>query len=425
MRHRRQTWWLFTLLSACSTVHTPPPEPMFPPAPSMPPVVVPSFDEQSIVGGTVVPGSYRDVLATVESMPAAATNRSLQNLPKRFSRLFAQSDSSSDVTVSSASTSASPPEAHPEMIDVEATLHLVVENVVTAAASVRSLARSEGAMITEDVVDEAKTTSARFTIRVPSAKADSLLAACEKLGQARSRQVNARDIGKEFHDAQLLLANLEVAMHRYEEILKGASQISDVLALEKELGRLRSQIETVKGTMLWMQDRVSRSTLHVYLVSPRTDDPDEVLIGRAKIYPGVRFSYLADFRGDDSSNNYYGLGLSLRFNRDISLDVDGLVRSGSDSSQRKLDVLLATMGGEVFSEFMGNGRRRFFNPYLGWRLGYARFEKHSEFAFACSVGLEILKTRPVSIDLAARLYGLIGKSAHMAVEPVLSANVAF
>jgi hypothetical protein len=83
------------------------------------------------------------------------------------------------------------------------------------------------------------------------------------------------------------------------------------------------------------------------------------------------------------------------------------------------------VGGEVFSEFMGNGRRRFLNPYLGWRLGYARFERRNEFAFACAFGVELVKTRPLTVDLAARLYGLLGKSSHMAVAPALSVNVAF
>ena len=174
-----------------------------------------------------------------------------------------------------------------------------------------------------------------------------------------------------------------------------------------------------------MQDRVDRSTLHVYLASPRSDQPDAVVIGQAKIYPGVRMAYLEDFRSGGESQGYLGGGLSLRFNRDIGIEVDGLRRSRNGSSARGLEVFVATLGGEVFSDFLGNGRRRWLNPYLGWRLGYARFEAHSGFAFAGAVGVELLKTRALSIDLAARLFGLIGRSAHMAVQPAIGVNVAF
>ena len=70
--------------------------------------------------------------------------------------------------------------------------------------------------------------------------------------------------------------------------------------------------------------------------------------------------------------------------------------------------------GRSFSDFLGRGRRRVFNPYLGWRLGYARFEAHSEFAFAGVTGFEMVRTRAFSVDAAGRLFGLLGKSDPMA-----------
>ena len=83
------------------------------------------------------------------------------------------------------------------------------------------------------------------------------------------------------------------------------------------------------------------------------------------------------------------------------------------------------MGGETYSEFLGDGQRRFANPFLGWRLGYARFLEHSEFALGATVGLEVVKTRYVEVDLAVRALGFIGKSAHFAVAPELTVGFAF
>jgi len=423
MRTSRLPLTFAAILSACGTVHAAPPPPSFPGAPAMPPVVVPSIDQGNEVEVAEARPSPLSEAFAIRSAREGGLLGDASVWNKRASRMLAQVSGSSVAAGASTSVPSSPHKMR-EMIDVEATLNIVVENVVPAAASVRALARAAGAMITEDAVEEAGVATARFTIRVDAGRTEELLVACERLGQVRSRLINARDIGKEFHDTQLLLDNLEAAMMRYEEILAGATQVSDVLAIEKELGRLRAQIDKVKGTLLWMQDRVARSTLHVYLAAPRADEPDAVVIGHAKIYPGVRAAYLEDFRSG-SNHGYWGGGLSLRFSREFGLDLDGLRRQGSASSSHGLDVFIATLGGEVFSEFLGNGRRRFLNPYLGWRLGYDRFEGHNEFAFAGSAGVEILKTRPLSIDLAARLFGFLGRNAHAAAEPALSVNVAF
>lgn len=438
---------LLVLMSACATTSTVAREPAFPPIPAMPSVAVPAFYNQ---GGSLerMPGTAGVALVSTRALSSSRT------LSKRASRLFAQADSASDVQFRKEASTTNDQESEAEpakeralrkpglvhepgvsdgqgvpdktaMIDIEATLQLIVQDVRASAATLRELAHKQQGMITEDVVDQGRATHARFTIRVPSAKVDDFLAGCEALGQTRSRQVQARDIGKEFHDAQLLLGNLTVAMHRYEEILKGATQVSDVLAVERELDRLRAQIDQVKGTLVWMQDRVSRSTVHVYLASPLSEEPEDVVVGRAKLYPGVRLGYLADFRSDGARAGYLGAGLSFRFHRAFGIDLEGFRHDGDATTARGLDAFLATMGGEAFSEFMGNGRRRFVNPYLGWRLGYARFERRNEFAFACAFGVELIKTRPLTVDLAARLYGLLGKSSHMAVAPALSVNVAF
>jgi hypothetical protein len=386
----------------------------------MPAIPVASMDEMA-----PVPGARGDAMAVLTSAPAVRKSgpTSLRAIEQAFSkgvhRTVAQQETPPGMLT------VGHPAAPTEMVDVEATLQLVVDNVVTTAATIRGLARSVGALVVEDAVEEGAVASARFTIRVDASKTEELLGACERLGQVRARQVQARDIGQDYHDAELLLTNLEQAMQRYEDILKGATQVSDVLAVEKELSRLRAQIDKVKGSLLWMRDRVARSTVHVYLASARDQESEGVVIPHAKIYPGVRLAYLEDLRGNGDHQDYLGFGLSLRFAREFGLDVDGFRRNQSGSRDKGLDVFVATMGGEVFSDFLGRGRRRTLNPYLGWRLGYARFESQNEFAFAGVVGVELVKARTFSLDLSGRLFGLLGKSGHMAIEPALSANIAF
>jgi hypothetical protein len=252
-----------------------------------------------------------------------------------------------------------------------------------------------------------------------------MLAALERLGQVRNRQVSARDIGKQYLDAELQLQNLTVTMNRYEQLLGRAEKIPDVLTIEREITRLRGEIEQVKGNLRWMKDRAARSTIHVNLASAHLAATRGHVEPEAKFYPGIRGVFLEDLRGNNVHQGYVGGGISLRANRHFSLDIDGARRTSTGSPTKGLDVLLITMGGETYSEFLGDGARRFFNPYLGWRLGYARFDSHSEFALAATVGLEVVKTRYVSVDLAVRGVGLLGRSAHFALAPELTLGFAF
>ncbi len=312
-----------------------------------------------------------------------------------------------------------------EMLEIEATLNIVVEQVPAAAAELRKLVRQHGATLIEDVVDESTYASGRFLIRIPAPGTDALMAALERLGQVRARQVNARDIGKQYHDAELQLENLKVAMERYQQILAKAENVADIVSIERELTRLRGEIEQVKGNLRWMQDRVARSTIHVNLASPHRAALQGPIAPEAKFYPSLRGVFLEDLRGDNVHQGYLGGGISLRAHRAFSLDIDGLRQTGTGSPTKGLDVILITMGGETYSEFLGNGTRRFANPYLGWRMGYARFLGHSEFALGATVGLEVVKTRYLGVDLAVRGIGLLGKSAHFALAPELTVSFAF
>jgi hypothetical protein len=320
--------------------------------------------------------------------------------------------------------------ARPEMLDIEANLTIEVESVGSAAAGLRALARRFDGIVTEDRLNQnAANGTAQLTIRVPSGQVDGFFEAVGTVGRLLSRQINARDIGKDYFDAEIRLENLQNTMHRYEEILKQAKNVDEILRIESELGRLRGEIEQTKGNLRWLSDRAARATVHISLVTtsheittqPSTAPPE------AKFYPGLRLVELSDFRGEQGNTSYLGGGVSATFTRAASIQLDILRESGKGSLTRGLDVALLTLGGEMYSDFLGGGKRKFLNPYLGYALGYARFTGHNEAVIGATLGLELVKLKPVIIDLDARALGLFFGSdgSHFAIEPVLSVSVPF
>ncbi|HVJ15165.1 MAG TPA: DUF4349 domain-containing protein [Polyangiaceae bacterium] len=313
-----------------------------------------------------------------------------------------------------------------KMVDIEARLSIEVKEVQRAAGELRALvAKSGGQMISDTVTANEGSARADLALRVPAEGANDFFAAVERIGIVRNRQVTTKDIGKEFYDATIRLANLEVVRKRYEEILTQAKTIEEILRLEGELSRIRQQIEQLKGEIRWMRDRAARATIYVSLYTESTAPPQVILEPEAKLYPGVRFSYLHDFRGDDGDEGYLGAGISLGATPQVSLELQGFREVGSDTAG--LDGFFVTLNGRIYSEFLGDGHREFLNPYIGLRGGYARFLGKNEALLGGLLGLELVKGEWYIIDAEVRASALFGSDAggHVGVEPSLGASIAF
>lgn len=311
-----------------------------------------------------------------------------------------------------------------EMLDIEANVTLQVPKVKRAVTALHELTARLGGVVTEERVDSASQYgAAQVTLRVPSGAAQSVFEQLDRLGNVLDQNVTARDVGKEYFDANLRLSSLETTLHRYEEVLTHATKVEEILRIEAELGRLRGEIEQVKGNLRWLSDRAARATLHITL-RERVPEMVHSDAPQPSFYPGVRLPALFDF-GKKSTVGYVGGGFGLRFNPAISLDLDVLERP--DSKQHGPDAILASVGGGIYSDLLGGGERRYFNPYLGWRVGYARFEGDSQVLLGATLGLELYKSRWFGLDVEARNYFAAGdhRGAHYLLSPALGARVAF
>jgi hypothetical protein len=315
-----------------------------------------------------------------------------------------------------------------DMLDIEAQVSVTVTKVRPALVQLHELAARLGGAVTEERVDNASGYgSAQLTMRVPSSATEGVFRELEKVGTVTDQSLTARDIGKQYFDGNLRLSSLEATLRRYEEILKMATKLEEVLRLEQELGRIRAEIEQVKGNQRWLADRAARATLHVKLRERQPEmarEPAPEPLPEAKFYPGLRFTTLVDF-GKHATEGYVGGGLSLRSSRAFSLDLDLLKRPGSET--RGPDAIAASIGGELYSELLGGGKRRFLNPYLGWRLGYVWFDDDNQVLVGATLGLELYKNRWIAFDAEARNYLIFvgDRGAHYGLSPALTARVAF
>ena len=331
--------------------------------------------------------------------------------------------------------SAAAPQAPHDMIEVEARFSIQSDDIAASTERFRSIARAAGGTITLDSASQGGTASeATFEVRVPMAQYDSIVSALDSVGKVRAREVKATDVTKSFHDTELLLANQEAALKRYGEILKDAKTVTEVLEVEHQLERLRAQIDRLKGDLAWTQDKVLRATLRVRIF-PSEAAPEAVFAPEATLYPGARGIILYDLRGPGQTYGYAGGGLSfawkdvfgIKFSRAFVVDVDIAHAAFTNGPSASSYALLALAGSELYSGLLGGGRRTVLNPYLGWRMGFAETEARGDFAVGAVVGLDLLKTKSVILDLHLRALGLFGNDlgAHALIAPGLGMSVSF
>jgi acetolactate synthase regulatory subunit len=110
---------------------------------------------------------------------------------------------------------------------------------------------------------------ATLELKVPADRFDALVSGLAGLGRVRTVSVQAQDVGEEYTDLEARLANARRLESRFLELLAARTgNLADVLAVERELARVREQIERTEGRLRFLRSRVALSTLTVTLEEP-------------------------------------------------------------------------------------------------------------------------------------------------------------
>ena len=122
-------------------------------------------------------------------------------------------------------------------------------------------------------VDRSETTgepgtprSGTWTIRVPVAGFDALMDAVAKLGEARKKTKDSDDVTDRYYDTEAEALNLEArekALRKLYEAKVASSKLTEILEVDRELTRVRGDINVRRGQMKRWDDHASFSTLTV------------------------------------------------------------------------------------------------------------------------------------------------------------------
>lgn len=142
-----------------------------------------------------------------------------------------------------------------------------VADARTAATRVKELVRASNGYVSDssESADELGVRTVSLTVRVPATGFEELGLRLEKLGKVLRNTSQSEDVTEEMVDTQSRLRNLRRTEERLLEHLSRSGRLSDTLQVERELTRVRGEIEQADGRVRYLSRRVSYSTLVVSL----------------------------------------------------------------------------------------------------------------------------------------------------------------
>jgi len=157
------------------------------------------------------------------------------------------------------------------MIIRTGTATIEVDSLERAVARLRVLAQSLDGYVGNTSMQTGKDElrSGTVEIKVPAERWPQLLTGLKPIGKLESQNESAEDVGEEFVDVQARVANSRRLEQRLIALLSDRTgKLSDALAVERELARVREEIDRYEGRIRYLRTRAAISTMVVTIHEP-------------------------------------------------------------------------------------------------------------------------------------------------------------
>jgi hypothetical protein len=161
--------------------------------------------------------------------------------------------------------------AAPSMLIRTGQAYIEVDKVDPAILKVRQLATQLGGYVTNSSVSGGRDQMRQATLelKIPAPKYDQAVGSLSTIGKVETVTTTAQDVGEEFVDVTARVDNARRLEQRLITLLSTRTgKLEEVLSVERELARVREQIERYEGRLRFLSSRVAVSTLTVTVHEP-------------------------------------------------------------------------------------------------------------------------------------------------------------
>ena len=146
-----------------------------------------------------------------------------------------------------------------------------VEKLDPAILKIRQLVAQVGGYITNSSMSGGhdQIRQASIEIKIPNSQYDQAVGSLSSIGKVETVNSSAQDVGEEFVDVTARMANARRLEERLINLLdRGTGKLDEVLRVERELARVREEIERYDGRLRYLSARVAMSTLTINAHEP-------------------------------------------------------------------------------------------------------------------------------------------------------------
>ncbi len=216
------------------------------------------------------PGEAKSAIAYAPAPAASAPAAELKSAPARAGMMgggmMRQATASPAVDGAVQTASVDLPPAVPRKIIYNAQLTLVVDDVSKLSDKVSAAVKDAGAYVSaSDVASYTQTQRrATWTVRVPVERFDSFVASVIRFGEVQQNHVDSQDVTQEYYDLDARITNKQQEEKRLQKHLdESTGKLEDILAVEREITRVRGEIEQAQGRIRYLGNLASLSTVTI------------------------------------------------------------------------------------------------------------------------------------------------------------------
>jgi hypothetical protein len=158
------------------------------------------------------------------------------------------------------------PAAIPRKIIYDARIDLIVESLSATEHAILNLIKEHGGFLAESNLSS-QTSSQReatWRVRLPVDRFDSFVNAVGRLGEVRLNHIGSQDVTEEYFDLEARIRNKQEEEKRLLRHLSDSTgKLEDILSVERELSRVRGEIEQMQGRLRFLANRADLSTVTI------------------------------------------------------------------------------------------------------------------------------------------------------------------
>jgi len=151
-----------------------------------------------------------------------------------------------------------------------ASITIEVKDVTGSVDQLKALITAKGGYLSSSNIQAGDNNrlSGTVVIRIPAAEFENTLAGVKAIGTVKSVSTQGEDVTEEYVDIQAQKTSYQNQLAQYNEIMKKAVKVSDVIEIQQQIDRVQTELDRLEGRLKYLNSRIDMSTITVTLQEP-------------------------------------------------------------------------------------------------------------------------------------------------------------